>query len=93
MFWNWELPNSKQDLNKKPIEIELKSVSELSDALNNWELMRIGLEVFDSKDDFLWWLNSGCPALWFEKPIDLIADGRINDVINIIGRIEYWVYS
>lgn len=58
------------------------------------ELYDFGYTVFDNDADFQAWMNSTIRALAFEKPIDLLdTPFGIQEVKNIIGRIEYGVYS
>jgi putative toxin-antitoxin system antitoxin component (TIGR02293 family) len=52
-----------------------------------------GIELFKDKDVFTEWLNSDIAAL-NEKPINLLNTiTGIQMIINVLGRIEYGVYS
>ncbi len=58
------------------------------------ELYDFGYEVFDSEEDFQIWMNSEIRALSYQKPINLLdTPFGINDVKNVLGRLEYGVYS
>lgn len=58
------------------------------------ELYRFGYEVFEDENKFQAWMNSEIRSLGEQKPIDLLDTlFGINDVKNIIGRLEYVVYS
>ena len=58
------------------------------------ELYRFGYEVFEDENKFQAWMNSEIRSLGEQKPIDLLdTPFGINDVKNIIGRLEYVVYS
>ncbi len=58
------------------------------------ELYRFGYEVFEDEIKFQAWMNSEIRALGGQKPINLLdTPFGINDVRNIIGRLEYSVYS
>jgi len=58
------------------------------------ELYQFGYEVFEDEKNFQKWMNSEIRALGFQKPIDLLdTPFGINDVKNVIGRLEYGVYS
>jgi len=58
------------------------------------DLFLFGVEVFKNKDNFFKWLNLQNTALGGLKPIELIEipDG-ISKVRDLLGRIEYGVYS
>lgn len=58
-----------------------------------WLISR-GIEVFEDKGNFVSWLNDPIIALSSQSPISLL-DSRfgIELVIDVLGRIEYGVYS
>jgi putative toxin-antitoxin system antitoxin component (TIGR02293 family) len=58
------------------------------------ELYQFGYEVFESEENFQKWMNSAIRALGFQKPISLLdTPFGITEVKNVIGRLEYGVYS
>ncbi|MFT4663513.1 MAG: putative toxin-antitoxin system antitoxin component (TIGR02293 family) [Polaribacter sp.] len=58
------------------------------------ELYEFGYSVFDIEADFQEWMNSEIRALSYQKPIDLLdTPFGINNVKNILGRLEYGVFS
>lgn len=58
------------------------------------DLYTLGYEVFEDTSNFQQWMRSEIRALDFEKPISLLdTPFGINDVKQIIGRIEHGVYS
>jgi putative toxin-antitoxin system antitoxin component (TIGR02293 family) len=58
------------------------------------ELYEFGYSVFDIEADFQEWMNSEIRALNYQKPIDLLdTPFGINNVKNILGRLEYGVFS
>lgn len=79
-------------INKKKNERFGLSLSEK--ILDIAELYAYGFEVFEDEESFKRWMDTPNKALNFQKPIDLLDNqfGR-EEVRNIIGRIEYGVYS
>lgn len=58
------------------------------------ELYKYGSEVFKDKETFEKWLNSPYHFWYGLKPIErLQKEGGIQDVYDILGRIEYGVYG
>jgi len=58
------------------------------------ELYKFGYEVFGDVTKFQKWMNSEIRALGYQKPMELLdTPFGINDVKNILGRLEYGVYS
>lgn len=58
------------------------------------ELYDFGYDVFDGEQDFQIWMNTEIRALSYQKPINLLdTPFGINDIKNVIGRLEYGVYS
>lgn len=58
------------------------------------DLFLYGIEVFGSKDNFFKWLNLPNTALGGMEPYQLIEiPGGVAKVKDILGRIEYGVYS
>jgi len=57
-------------------------------------LINKGLEIFEEREDFLEWLKTRNRALGDVKPIDLLQSRiGINEVSDLLGRIEYGIYS
>jgi len=58
------------------------------------ELYRFGYEVFEDEQNFQIWMNTEIRSLGNQKPLNLLdTPFGINDVKNVIGRLEYGVYS
>jgi len=58
------------------------------------DLFLYGSEVFESKDNFFKWLDLPNAALGGLEPIKLLdIPGGISKVHDLLGRIEYGVYS
>ncbi len=58
------------------------------------ELYMFGYNVFENESNFQKWMNSKIRSLDYQKPIELLdTPFGISDVKNIIGRLEYGVYS
>jgi putative toxin-antitoxin system antitoxin component (TIGR02293 family) len=80
--YRWIRDNKKLDRN---LSIQL---FELTD------LFLYGIEVFENKDIFFKWLELSNTALGGLEPKELLEmPGGITKVKNILGRIEYGVYS
>ncbi|MEI6086260.1 MAG: MbcA/ParS/Xre antitoxin family protein [Bacteroidota bacterium] len=79
-------------INKKPAEKFNASLSERIIGLA--EIYSYGFEVFEGKAQFNSWINSPNNALGGKSPFDLLDSqfGR-EEVMSIIGRIDYGVYS
>lgn len=79
-------------INKKPAEKFNASLSERIIGLA--EIYSYGFEVFENKEQFNSWINSPNQALGGKSPYDLLDSqfGR-EEVMSIIGRIDYGVYS
>jgi putative toxin-antitoxin system antitoxin component (TIGR02293 family) len=58
------------------------------------DIFAYGFEVFEDKDNFRQWIQAPLRALGGKSPFDVLHSsfGR-EEVRNIIGRIEYGVYS
>ncbi|MCO6497990.1 MAG: DUF2384 domain-containing protein [Chitinophagaceae bacterium] len=58
------------------------------------DLYAYGFEVFGQEDAFRRWMDTPNQALDFQKPIDFLDNqfGR-EEIRNLIGRIDYGVYS
>lgn len=79
-------------INKKSAE---KFSTDLSDKIMNLaDIISYGLEVFEDRTLFKSWLQKPVRALGGKKPFDLLhtSFGR-EEVRNLIGRIDYGVYS
>lgn len=58
------------------------------------DLFLYGAEVFDSKENFMKWLNLPNTALGGLEPQELLEiPGGISKVKDIVGRIDYGVFS
>ena len=58
------------------------------------ECVAKGIAVFESKDKFLAWINHPNRALGQKTPVSLLSSRFGTDmVINVLGRIEYGVFS
>lgn len=58
------------------------------------DLYSYGYDVFENKDGFNEWMRSENPALGNQKPIDFLDTMYgFQEVKNLIGRIDYGVYS
>lgn len=58
------------------------------------DMFLYGIEVFESQENFFKWLNLPNTALGGMEPQELIEiPGGIAKIKNILGRIEYGVYS
>jgi putative toxin-antitoxin system antitoxin component (TIGR02293 family) len=79
-------------INKKSAE---KFSTDLSDKIMNLaDILSYGLEVFEDRSLFRSWLQKPVRALGGKKPFDLLhtSFGR-EEVRNLLGRIDYGVYS
>jgi putative toxin-antitoxin system antitoxin component (TIGR02293 family) len=79
-------------INKKSAE---KFSTDLSDKIMNLaDILSYGLEVFEDRSQFRSWLQKPVRALGGKKPFDLLhtSFGR-EEVRNLLGRIDYGVYS
>lgn len=79
-------------INKKSAE---KFSTDLSDKIMNLaDIVSYGLEVFEDPSLFRVWLKKPVRALGGKKPFDLLhtSFGR-EEVRNLLGRIDYGVYS
>lgn len=79
-------------INKKKDEVYSENVSEKIVALS--DLYSFGYEVFENVENFNAWLFVPNQALGGKKPFDIIDNqfGR-DEIRNLIGRIEYGIYS
>lgn len=58
------------------------------------DVFLFGIEVFDSSDNFFQWIEIPNAALGGLKPLELLEiPGGISKVRNLLGRIEYGVFS
>lgn len=79
-------------INKKSPD---KFNTDLSDKIMSLaDIYSYGFEVFEDKDHFRKWIQTPIRALGGKSPFDVLhtSFGR-EEVRNIIGRIEYGVYS
>ena len=57
------------------------------------EVTSVGLEVFDTSDDFATWLNSPCYALGNIRPMELLRDSYGKElVLNELQRIDQGIF-
>ena len=84
--------NIENDINKKKQQKFKASLSERIIAMA--DLYCYGFKVFEDKEKFNRWMAAPNMALGGEAPFDIIQNqfGR-EEVKNILGRIEYGVYS
>lgn len=81
-IYRWTKSNKTLDRN---LAIKLFEIS---------ELFLLGTEMFGSQEIFFKWLNLPNTALGGMRPIDLIdVPEGVSKVRDILGRIEYGVYS
>jgi len=58
------------------------------------ELYTQGYAVFEDEINFQLWMNGTVRALDYQKPLDLLdTPFGIQDIIKVLGRIDYGVYS
>ncbi|MEM1319583.1 MAG: antitoxin Xre/MbcA/ParS toxin-binding domain-containing protein [Bacteroidota bacterium] len=58
------------------------------------ELYQFGYDVFEGRENFQGWMKTAIRALDYQRPIELLdTPFGIQDVKNVIGRLEYGVYS
>ncbi len=58
------------------------------------DLFLYGTEIFKSKENFLKWLNLSNTALGGMEPQELLEiPGGVSKIKDVLGRIEYGVYS
>lgn len=67
---------------------------ETEKAISLSEVHEKGMEVFEDKDDFEYWLSSTIPALQEQKPIDLLGTmlGR-KQVMNVLNALLHGIFS
>lgn len=67
---------------------------ETEKAISLSEVYEKGMEVFENKEDFDYWLNSLIPALRQQKPIDLLSTmpGR-KQVMNVLNALLHGIFS
>lgn len=57
------------------------------------EVTSVGLEVFDSNEDFATWLNAPCAALGNMTPLELLKDSYGKEmVMNELNRIDQGIF-
>ena len=79
-------------INKKQNEVYSENISEKILALT--DLYSFGYEVFEDVEKFNAWMFASNNALAGKKPFDIVDNqfGR-EEIKNILGRIEYGIYS
>jgi len=81
-IYRWVRSNKKLDRNHAVQLFELT------------DLFLYGIDVMESRDHFMQWLSLSNTALGGMLPIDLLeVPGGIDKVRDVLGRIEYGVYS
>lgn len=87
------LGTSKTNIHKKKDDDRFSaSISKKILALS--ALYEYGYHVFEDKENFERWMYTQNRALGYQIPIDLLnTSSGINEVKEIIGRIEYGIYS
>lgn len=56
------------------------------------EVVVRGIEVLESKDDFIHWLKSPIRALGYKTPLSMLETKEgIQLVLDVLGRIEYGI--
>jgi len=87
------LPVTRRTIEKVKDE-ELLSPVVSDHILQIAALYQHGKDVFDDMESFKVWLHSPLIALGEKKPLDFMNNGTGISLINdLIGRIEYGVYS
>lgn len=103
--FSWSIEVQEQF--EKIFEKELKTLTEgkitLPFLMDFWplthkeipdDLLKRGIEVFEDKESFLGWLKHPCIALGSVSPESILKqENGLQTVMNILGRIEYGVYS
>ena len=79
-------------INKKKGEVFSENISEKIVALS--DLYSFGYEVFDNQNQFNEWMFTPNHALGNKTPFDIVDNqfGR-DEIKNVLGRIEYGIYS
>jgi putative toxin-antitoxin system antitoxin component (TIGR02293 family) len=73
---------------------KLLTTAESERLVQLYQLIHKGLEIFEDKEDFLEWLKSRNQALGDVKPMELLRSQLgIHEVSELLGRIEYGIYS
>ncbi|RLD56207.1 MAG: hypothetical protein DRJ05_11695 [Bacteroidetes bacterium] len=81
-IYRWTKSNKRLDRN---FSVKLFEVA---------DLFLYGTEIFKSKENFLKWLNLSNTALGGMEPQELIEiPGGVSKIKDVLGRIEYGVYS
>ena len=67
---------------------------ETEKAISLSEVYEKGMEVFEDKEDFDYWLNSKIPSLRDHQPIDLLGSmiGR-KQVMNVLNALLHGIFS
>jgi len=61
--------------------------------MNKIELYKHIIDVFGDKKKAKLWLNSNIIALNNKTPYNYIKEGKLEEINNILFRIEYGIYS
>ena len=86
-------------LNMNPRTLERRKGKSLQpnegDALAQLaDLFATGKDIFGNKERFLGWMHTENAAIGYKKPFDLLSSSVGRDSVkNVLGRIDYGVYS
>ncbi len=68
--------------------------TEMHEKFKRRRLEVAGIRAFESRDEFYQWLNEPCRALGGKIPAKVAeTDEGFEEVLKLLGRIEYGVYS
>ena len=73
-------------------DAKLSALLNRLEALDPEVAMRT-IEVFDDRHDAATWLASLHPCFHGLNPYQLIASGKRQDVLDVLGRIEHGIFS
>lgn len=78
--------------------IQREYAAKLSVILNRLEAIdpevaKQTIEVFDDRNDAALWLASRHPCFHGLNPYQVIANGKRQEVLDVLGRIEHGIFS
>lgn len=78
--------------------IQREHDAKLSAILNRLEVLdpevaKRTIEVFNSRSDAAIWLASRHPCFHGLNPYQVVASGKRQDVLDVLGRIEHGIFS
>jgi putative toxin-antitoxin system antitoxin component (TIGR02293 family) len=89
--WLMDMSQSTFQRRKKS---KLLTTAEGERLVQLYQLIQKGLEIFEDKEDFLDWFKSRNQALGDVKPMELLRSQLgMHEVSELLGRIEYGIYS